>query len=340
MRKVIVIAEAGVNHNGSLDIAIELIKAAAKSGADYIKFQTFITELNISRTAKKAQYQLKNTKGIDDSQFEMVKNLELSFENFAYLNTICKQEGIGFLSTAFDLPSLDFIDSLNPDYLKIPSGEITNKLLLEQIALKQRKIILSTGMSDLNEIRWAINILEKNGLNREEITVLHCNTEYPTPFQDVNLKAMNTIANELEVKIGYSDHTLGIEVPIAAVAMGATIIEKHFTLSKEMSGPDHIASLEPDEMTLMINGIRNIEKAISGSGLKEVSASELKNIQIARKSIHIIKDLDKGSILQRDDLVMLRPGDGISPIYIDNVIGKAAIRNLKAGAKITWKDLE
>jgi N-acetylneuraminate synthase/N,N'-diacetyllegionaminate synthase len=313
---------------------------AAKSGADYIKFQTFITELNISRTAKKAQYQLKNTKGIDDSQFEMVKKLELSFENFEYLNSICKQEGIGFLSTAFDLPSLDFIDTLNPDYLKIPSGEITNKHLLEQIALKQRKIILSTGMSDLNEVRWAVKFLGENGISLNEITVLHCNTEYPTPMIDVNLKAMNTIAHELGVKIGYSDHTIGIEVPIAAVALGATILEKHFTIDKKMNGPDHAASLEPNELTQMISLIRNVEKAISGDGKKQVSPSELKNIYVARKSIHSAKDIEKGMILQMDDLVMLRPGDGISPIHIDDVIGKVTIRNLKAGAKITWKDLD
>jgi N-acetylneuraminate synthase/N,N'-diacetyllegionaminate synthase len=339
MNRVIVIAEAGVNHNGSIDIAVDLIKAAAKSGADYVKFQTFITELNISKSAKKATYQEKNTE-IVESQFEMVKKLELSFEDFDYLNSICKQEGIGFLSTAFDLPSLNFIDSLDPDYLKIPSGEITNKPFLENIASKKRKVILSTGMAVMHEIQWAVNILVKNGINLNEITVLHCNTEYPTPMSDVNLKAMDSMANELGVKIGYSDHTLGIEVPIAAMAMGAAIIEKHFTLSKKMSGPDHIASLEPSELTMMINCIRNVEKAISGSGIKEISTSEKKNIQVARKSIHTSRRLKKGTILQMDDLVMLRPGDGISPIFVDDFLGKKISHNLEAGMKLTWKDLQ
>lgn len=336
MNKTIIIAEAGINHNGDLNLAVELIKVAATAGADYVKFQTFITELNISKNAPKANYQLNST-GKTESQFEMVKKLELSFDDFRFLKSKCDELKIGFLSTAFDLPSIDFIDSLNPDYFKIPSGELLNKPYIKQIASKQRKIILSTGMAKLKEIKWAVELLEKEGIKKEDISILHCNTEYPTPMKDVNLLAMSTIRKSLKTNIGYSDHTLGIEIPIAAVALGARIIEKHFTLNRNMSGPDHLASLEPSELKQMIQSIRNIELAISGNSKKEPSYSEQKNIAIARKSIHLNTDLKKGDIIRLNDLIILRPGDGISPQFIDKVIGKEVKLDISKGTKLNWK---
>ena len=339
MNKVTIIAEAGVNHNGDITKAIDLIKIAAAAGADYVKFQTFITELNISKSAPKASYQIKNTKN-DESQFEMVKKLELTFKDFEIIRNQCITNNIGFLSTAFDEPSIDFIASLEPKYFKIPSGEITNKPYLEYIAGKSEKVILSTGMSDLSEIRDALNILMKAGVHKDCIIVLHCNTEYPTPMEDVNLLAMLQIRNEFDVRVGYSDHTLGIEVPIAAVALGAEVIEKHFTLDRNLPGPDHAASLEPDELKSMVTAIRNIEKAISGSGIKEITVSESKNKLIARKSIFIKRNLVSGHVLTREDLVMKRPGDGISPMQIDEVMGKNLLYDLSEGTKLTWKDIK
>lgn len=339
-KKVIIIAEAGVNHNGSQTMAYKLVDAAYKSGADYIKFQTFKTELNISKSAKKAKYQIENTNNKVETQFEMIKKLELSFESFIKLKKYCDDIGIGFLSTGFDLPSIDFLDELEIDYFKISSGEITNKPLLKHIASKKRPIILSTGMAKISEIRNAIDVLTKFTLKKEDITVLHCNTEYPTPLKDVNLTAMLQIKDEVGVKIGYSDHTLSIHVAIAAVALGAKVIEKHFTLDKSLPGPDHMASLEPNELKDMIIGIRNIELAISGSGIKEVSDSERPNVIIARKSIHVSKNLESGHILAQKDLIMKRPGDGISPMEIDSVIGKTTTKNLTEDTKLEWKHLK
>lgn len=338
IKNVIIIAEAGVNHNGDLSKAIELVKVAADAGADYVKFQTFKTELNISRSAKKADYQEKNT-GNSESQYEMVKKLELSFDDFLIIQKKCIELNIGFMSTGFDIPSVDFLDSLSPEYYKIPSGEITNKPYLEYIGKIAKKVILSTGMADIQEIKNAINILLKEGISNENLTVLHCNTEYPTPFKDVNLLAMLHIKNELGVEIGYSDHTLGIEVSIAAVALGAKVIEKHFTLDRNLLGPDHLASLEPEELKAMVSGIRNIELSISGNGIKEASESEKPNKLIARKSIHINRKLNKDHILVLDDLIMRRPGDGISPMEIDCVLGKKILIDLEEDTKLSWEQI-
>jgi N,N'-diacetyllegionaminate synthase len=339
MNNVIIIAEAGVNHNGSLDLAKQLIDIAVWACADFVKFQTFKTELNISKTAVKAEYQEKNTQNIQETQFEMVKKLELSFDDFRELNIYCKRKGIGFLSTGFDLPSIDFLNELGQLFFKIPSGEITNKPFLQHIAKKSKPVIMSTGMATLQEIRDAMKVLIDQGLNKEQISVLHCNTEYPTPMVDVNLKALLTIQNELGVKIGYSDHTNGIEVSIAAVALGATIIEKHFTIDRNLIGPDHSASLEPNELKAMINAIRNIEQAISGNGIKKPSESEIKNINIARKSLHLSEDFEAGHTIMENDLISLRPGDGISPMEINSIIGRKLRNRLYENHKLQWSDL-
>lgn len=340
IQRIIIIAEAGVNHNGDIDIAKKLIDIAAVSGADYVKFQTFITELSVSKSANKADYQISNTNNGAESQFEMVKKLELSFSDFSVLSGYCTLRKIGFLSTAFDSPSIDFLSSLGIPFFKVPSGELTNKPYLEHIACKAKPVILSTGMATLEEIRTAINVLLAGGLTKQMVTVLHCNTEYPTPMEDVNLLAMKTIEQELGVKVGYSDHTLGIEVPIAAAALGATVIEKHFTLDRNMPGPDHLASLEPEELKSMVTAIRNIEKAISGNGLKEPSASERKNIVIARKSIHLKSNLAAGHILTQQDLEIKRPGDGISPMLIKTIIGKRLKTDLPEEYKLSLNDIE
>ena len=337
VNKTIIIAEAGVNHNGSIETAKLLIDAAKDAGADYVKFQTFKTELNISRNAQKAAYQIVND-GDSTSQFEMIKKLEFSFEDFKLLKTYCDDIGIGFMSTAFDLPSLDFINGLQ-GILKIPSGEINNFPYLEAISSKSKPVILSTGMADMKEIKTALAVLER-GIDKKDLTVLHCNTEYPTPMEDVNLKAMLSISQECGVKVGYSDHTLGFEVPIAAVALGAKIIEKHFTLDRNLPGPDHRASLEPSELKAMVSSIRNIELAISGDGLKKPSPSEVKNKEIARKSIHTARTLKKGTILSKDDLITLRPGDGISPMKWTEVLGKTLVNDLPAFAKLNLGDIQ
>lgn len=333
MEKVIIIAEAGVNHNGDLDLAMQLIDAAAQAGADYVKFQTFKAENLVSPLAKKALYQTKNS-AKEGNQFEMLKQLEISDEWYSKMISRCIEKGVKFLSTGFDQESIDFLSNLNIPFFKIPSGEITNKPFLKHIAKYNKDIILSTGMSNIEEIRNAITVFESEGIRKERITVLHCTTEYPTPMNEVNLFAMQHIAKELGVKIGYSDHTLGIEVPIAAVALGATIIEKHFTMNRNLSGPDHAASLEPNELKSMISCIRNIEVAISGNGIKEPSTSELKNIIVARKSLHLLNDIKQGEILTENDLIALRPGDGISPMDIEKVIGKSVVCNLTKGTKI------
>lgn len=337
-REVLIIAEAGVNHNGSLDIAKQLIDVAAASGADYVKFQTFKTEKNISRTAKKAAYQIENT-GNTESQFEMVKKLELDEEKHQILVKHCNEKGIKFLSTAFDYESVDLLETLGIDLYKIPSGEITNKPFLKKIASKKKPIILSTGMADIGEIEDALDVLYACGIDRNDITVLHCNTEYPTPLRDVNLRAMNTIKEAFKVDVGYSDHTLGIEVAIAAVARGAVCIEKHFTLDRNMEGPDHCASLEPNELKEMVRCIRGIEVAL-GNGIKKPSNSERKNIAIARKSIHTAKGLKKGQLLTEGDLIMKRPGTGISPMNMELVVGKKLLTDLDEDTLITFKDLQ
>jgi len=339
MNRTIIIAEAGVNHNGELSKAKELIKVAAEAGADFVKFQTFKADKIVSKNAKKAAYQSKNFNAGDDSQFAMLKKLEMPLEWYDELISYANSMDISFLSTGFDEESIDFLDSLNQLLFKIPSGEITNKPYLQHIGKKGKEVILSTGMANIKEINDAINVLLQSGLERKKITVLHCNTEYPTPMEDVNLMAMFHIQNELSVEIGYSDHTLGIEVPIAAVALGAKVLEKHFTLDRNLPGPDHKASLEPEELKAMVAAIRNIEMAISGSGEKEVSKSEMRNILIARKSIHLISDLRAGHIIQKDDLIMRRPGDGISPMEIEKVIGKFLNKDLQEDSKLTWSDL-
>jgi N,N'-diacetyllegionaminate synthase len=337
--KVIIIAEAGVNHNGSYENAKKLILAGADAGVDYVKFQTFKAHKLVSKDAEKAQYQKKNTNDDTTSQFEMLKKLEMP-ESWHYdLIKYAESLGIKFLSTGFDEESIDFLDSIKIDLFKIPSGEITNKPFLEHIAKKKKPIIVSTGMATLNEVRAAIDVLHSNGIPNKQITVLHCNTEYPTPMKDVNLRAMLTLKQEFDVNIGYSDHTLGIEVPIASVTLGASVIEKHFTLDKNMEGPDHKASLDPDELKEMVKSIRNIEEALSGSGIKEPSESESKNIQIARKSIYTNKPIQKGNLLRKEDLIMMRPGDGISPMDIDLLVNKQVAKDLPEGHKITKCDI-
>lgn len=337
MGKVLIIAEAGVNHNGNITMAKQLIDAAADAGADYVKFQTFKTENLVSAVAKKAEYQTQNTNS--DSQFEMLKKLELSVEQHHELIAYCKQKNIKFLSTAFDLESIDVLNSLNIQLFKIPSGEITNLPYLEKIGSLNKQVIISTGMCIMSEIENAMDVLVKSGSNRDDISVLHCTTDYPTAMQDVNLKSMLTIHKQLGVPVGYSDHTLGIEVAIAAVAMGATIIEKHFTLDKSLPGPDHKASLEPSELKAMISAIRNVEKAFGNSD-KEPTENEKKNMLVARKSIHLSHPIQKGTVLNEKHLSMKRPGDGISPMEMEKVIGKMLRRDCEGEYKLSWEDLE
>ncbi|MEK6477784.1 N-acetylneuraminate synthase [Catalinimonas sp. 4WD22] len=335
---VTIIAEAGVNHNGDIELAKKLIDVAADAGADFVKFQSFNADKLVSKQAKKAAYQATNTADSkDDGQYNMLKSLELSYEMHLQLIHYCKQAGIQFLSTPFDEERADMLEKLDIALFKIPSGELTNKPFLQHLASKKKPIILSTGMSTLADIQDAIIVLNEAGLPLELLHILHCNTQYPTSMEDVNLKAMNTIEQAFGVKIGYSDHTLGIEVPIAAVAMGAKVIEKHFTLDRNMPGPDHKASLEPEELKNMVHSIRNIEKAL-GSPLKKPSPSEVPNIQIARKSIHLSIDKKAGEIIKFSDLIMLRPGDGISPMQIEHVINRKIGRDLPAGHKLDWKN--
>ncbi len=325
MTKTIIIAEAGVNHNGNFELAKRMITEAKIAGVDYVKFQTAVPELVISKNASKADYQ-KVTTGLEESQLEMAKAIHLPLSDYIVLKELCDKEQIGFLSTPFDLVSIDCLIPLRMDYFKIPSGEITNYPYLKKIAALGTPVILSTGMCTMEEIRQALNILTSGKLTLNDVTILHCNTEYPTPMEDVNLKAMHSMAHELGVKVGYSDHTLGIEVPIAAVALGAVVIEKHFTLDKTMTGPDHKASLEPQELKEMVKAIRNIEKAL-GSGNKKPSPSEIKNMDIARKSIVAAKPIAKGEIFTEENLTVKRPGNGISPMRWEEVIGKTANRN-------------
>jgi len=324
-RHVIIIGEAGVNHNGDFELAKQLVLKAKEAGVDYVKFQTARPELVISRFAEMADYQKANT-GKVESQLEMCRRIHLKLEDYKPLKAFCDEVGVKFISTPFDLESIDILEELDMDFWKIPSGEVTNYPYLVKIARTHRPVVMSTGMCETGEVRDAVNVMVDNGLKRDQISILHCNTEYPTPFEDVNLQAMNALSQELDLPVGYSDHTTGIEVPIAAAAMGAGIIEKHFTLNHNLPGPDHKASLEPDELKSMVSAIRNIEKAM-GDGRKHVSNSERKNITIARKSIIAARDIGKGEVFTEENLTVKRPGNGINPMRWVEVIGKTAIRD-------------
>ncbi|MCI7478360.1 MAG: N-acetylneuraminate synthase [Selenomonadales bacterium] len=322
MDKVLIIAEAGVNHNGSLDNAKKMVDAAKNAGVDIVKYQTFDVDSMTSKNADMAEYQKENI-GAVKSQKDMLLGLTLTKDEFRELSEYCVEKNIKFLSTPFDIDSIYFLNELGCDIWKIPSGEITNYPYLVEIAKTGKPIILSTGMCELAEVEAALNLLKENGAG--EVSLLHCTTEYPTPYEDVNLKAMQTLKDKFGLMVGYSDHTKGIEVPIAAVAMGATIIEKHFTLDKNMEGPDHKASLEPDELKAMVDSIRNIEKAL-GNGVKKPANSEIKNIAIARKSIVAKSDIAEGEIFTEDNITTKRPGNGISPMKWNDVLGTKAIR--------------
>lgn len=318
-----IIAEAGVNHNGSMELAKKMVDAANAAGADYIKFQTFVPEKLVSRYAGKAEYQ-KQTTDVGQSQLEMLEKLALTQEDFRELKNYCEQVGIGFISTPFDLGSIEFLNGLDMDFWKLPSGEVTNLPYLEMIARTGKRVVMSTGMCEMDEIRDAVRVLEKGGIT--DIVLLHCNTEYPTPFEDVNLLAMRQMAETLGYPVGYSDHTVGIEVPIAAAALGAVVIEKHFTLDKTMEGPDHRASLEPGELAQMVRAIRNIEKS-RGDGKKSRTSSETKNCAVARKSIVAATCIRKGELFTEQNLTVKRPGTGISPMRWHEILGKKAAQD-------------
>lgn len=320
MQRTFIIAEAGVNHNGDIEIAKKMIDAASAAGADAVKFQTFKAERIVSINAPKAEYQIENTNNTE-SQYQMLKKLEIDKETHLELMEYCKEKNIMFLSTPFDIDSVHMLVELGIEIIKIPSGEITNLPYLREVARQKKKVILSTGMSNMQEVKDAVDILRQNGT--EDITVLHCNTQYPTPMEDVNLRAMISMREELELPVGYSDHTQGIEVPIAAAAMGATVVEKHFTLDKTMEGPDHKASLEPDELSEMVKAIRNIEKAL-GDGNKNITESEKDNLSIVRKSIVAACRIEKGELFTEKNLTVKRPGNGISPMKWDEIIGKVS----------------
>ena len=320
MMKTLIIAEAGVNHNGNFELAKKLVDKAVEAGADIVKFQTCKAENVISRYADKAEYQ-KVTTGEADTQLDMVRKLMLTYEEYGKLKEYCDEKGIGFLSTAFDLPSVDYLHSIGMKLWKIPSGEITNLPLLIKIAELHEPIIMSTGMSELKEVGEAVKVLKEHGAG--EITLLHCTTEYPAPYADVNLKAMETMKEAFDLPVGYSDHTKGIEIPTAAVALGACVIEKHFTLDRNLEGPDHKASVEPQELKAMVEAIRHTEVAI-GDGVKRVSASELKNQDIARKSIIAAKAIRKGDVFTEDNVTTKRPGSGLNPMRWFELLGKTA----------------
>ncbi len=334
-KNVFIIAEAGVNHNGSVDLAKKMIGAAARAGADAVKFQTFIAEKLVCRNAVKAEYQ-KTTTDADQSQFEMLKTLEL--DKFAHqeLLSCCRKKGIKFLSAPFDLASIDLLNTLGLDIFKIPSGEITNLPYLRKIGSLGKKIILSTGMADLQEIEATVKVLHQCGTTQDDLVVLHCNTQYPTPMDDVHLQAMQTIKRKCNVRVGYSDHTLGIEVPIAAVALGAEVIEKHFTLDQSLDGPDHSASLLPDELKAMVTAIRNIEKAL-GRDEKKVTESEQENRAVARKSIVAARKIRAGEVLSEENLTVKRPGTGINPMDWDRVLHQIATRDFMPDERIVLR---
>jgi N,N'-diacetyllegionaminate synthase len=327
--RIMIIAEAGVNHNGSIDLAKKLVDAAAEAGADVIKFQTFRAETLVTRAAPKALYQFEKT-GQQGSQFDMLKRLELPYEAHHDLMKYSWERKIIFLSAPFDLESIDFLNVLGLEIFKIPSGEITNLPYLRKIGALRKRIILSTGMSYLKEIEDALAVLVNAGMRKDQVTVLHCNTEYPTPYEDVNLRAMAAIRDALNVKVGYSDHTTGIEIPVAAAALGARVIEKHFTLDQAMEGPDHKASLEPPELARMVKAVRNIELAL-GNGNKQPSPSEMKNIVVARKSIVALRSISSEELFSESNITVRRPGNGISPMEWDYVLGKRAKRDFSEG---------
>ena len=320
---VLIIAEAGVNHNGNLDLALKMVDEAKRTGADIVKFQTAIPEKVISKYADKAEYQKKTT-GNEESQLEMCKRIHLKLSDYDIIKKYCEEVGIEFLSTPFDLESIDYLEKLGMRLWKIPSGEITNLPYLIKIAKTGRPVIMSTGMAELNEVEEAVNVLKENGAG--EITLLHCTTEYPAPFESVNLRAMNTLREKFGTEVGYSDHTVGFEAAVAAAVLGASVIEKHFTLNHNMEGPDHKASLEPEEFEVMVNNIRLIEKAL-GDGVKQPAEAEKKNIAIARKSIVAAKDIKKGEIFTEDNITVKRPGSGISPMKWFEVLGTEAVRD-------------
>ena len=334
--KVFIIAEAGVNHNGSLDLAYQLIDVAKVAGADAVKFQTAKAENVVSKFADKAEYQKKTT-GSNESQFEMIKKLEISFEDFVKLKKYCDKKEIMFLSTPFDHQSIDFLYDLI-DIYKIPSGEIINHPYLKHIAAKNKPIIMSTGMANLGEVEEAINAIRAIN-SKAKISLLHCTTNYPTPYEEVNLKAMQTLAVAFKLLVGYSDHTLGIEVPVAAVAMGAKIIEKHFTLDKKLSGPDHKASLEPSELKEMVKAIRNIEKAL-GDGIKKPNKSEIEIMKVARRSLIATRDIRAGEIIKESDIAIKRPGTGILPKFKEIVIGMKLINDIRQDEPFRWENFK
>ncbi|QHS61990.1 N-acetylneuraminate synthase [Chitinophaga agri] len=333
MDRIFIIAEAGVNHNGDMSLAKQLIDIAADAKADAVKFQTFVAEKLVSKFAEKAAYQKASTDAAE-TQLSMIKKLELSFAQFGELRDYAEAKGIMFLSTPFDFPSIDFLKSLGMNYGKIPSGELTNLPYLIQMAKNFEHLILSTGMSEMSEIEDALKVLQEYGAKRENIVVLHCNTEYPTPFEDANLKAMLSIEKEFGIKVGYSDHTSGIEAAVAAAALGASVIEKHYTIDRTMEGPDHSASLEPQELKALVSAVRNIEKAM-GTGFKTPSPSELKNKAIARKSVVAARDIKAGEVFTEDNLTIKRPGSGISPMKWFDVLGKKAIKDFQTDELIT-----
>ena len=330
--KVIIIAEAGVNHNGNLELARQMVRVARECGADYVKFQTAVPELVISEIAPKAEYQ-KETTGKEQSQLEMCRAIHLPLCDYRGLADLCRAQGIGFMSTPFDLVSVDCLAELGMDYWKIPSGEITNLPYLRKIGAMGQRVIMSTGMATLDEVEAAVSILEKAGTPRSRIILLHCTTQYPTPYQAVNLRAMNTLRQLGCAAVGYSDHTIGIEVSVAAVAMGARVIEKHFTLDRNMPGPDHRASLDPKQLAELVSAVRNVEQAL-GDGRKVVAEAERPNIEVARKSIVAARNIKAGEVFTADNITVKRPGNGISPMLWDSVIGRTAARDFVADSLI------
>lgn len=334
--KVYIIAEAGVNHNGSLELAKQLVDQAAECGCDCIKFQTFKTENLVTKSAKKAEYQVANTHN-EDSQFSMLKKLELSFHAFKELKDYCEKKQIDFMSTPFDYESVDLLEELDVKVYKMSSGDITNKQLLQYVAKKGKPMIISTGMCTLDEVDEAVSWIEECG--NKNITILHCTSNYPAPYDEVNMNAMLTLRDRYPYPAGYSDHTKGIEIPIMAVSMGAVVIEKHFTLDNNMEGPDHKASLNVDDLKMMVSSIRHIEKAF-GDGNKVPSQSELSTREVARKSIVVNRDIKAGSVISNADLSLKRPGTGILPKFLDDLIGKRVKRELKADEMLAWEDVE
>ena len=335
--RTIIIAEAGVNHNGSMEMAKAMVDVAADAGVDYIKFQTFKSELLVTSQAQQADYQKRQAKEEDNSQLSMLRKLELSEENHYELIDYCNERGVKFLSTAFDFKSLEFLSFLNLDFWKIPSGEVTNYPYLKKIAQTHLPVVMSTGMCTNEDIERALNVIVNNGVSIKDIILLHCNTQYPTPYSDVNLRAMAEMRERFGVKVGYSDHTEGIDVPIAAVALGACVIEKHFTLDRTLPGPDHRASLEPHELKRMVEAIRNVETAL-GRANKQVTSSESVNIIAARKSIVASTKIQQGELFTEDNLTVKRPGNGLSPMLWDEVIGKTAYRDFNVDELIELKN--